>query len=200
MTRFSSRCRLYWGHVHCIKDRVRVDEEFLLMSHDLVHEFLAKKDTLLCNPFGDISVALWVKNVPDVTYFHDKRIFHDVRGHERYLFQDVNLCHNFLAINSAYKTEALRYWINVQNEIKANFDIVGVEPFDQVCNQSKSLDWRKFALGHRFEPVRCVRNPTWNLLGHIYLGRKGEKEKKKKIKMKIEAERRKRIEIGQAVK
>ncbi|KXJ22477.1 hypothetical protein AC249_AIPGENE2522 [Exaiptasia diaphana] len=191
---------LYWGHVHCIKDRVRVDEEFLLMSNDLVHEFLTKKDTLLCNPFGDISVALWVKNVPDVTYFHDQRVFHSVRGHERYLFEDRKLCHKFLAINSAYRTESLRYWINVQHETKTNFEIADVRPFDQVCNQSKSLDWRTFALGHRFEPVRCDRKPTWNLLGHIYLGRKGEEEKKKKIEMKIKEERRRRMELGQTGK
>ncbi|KAK3753105.1 hypothetical protein QZH41_020579 [Actinostola sp. cb2023] len=182
--------RLYWGHVHCTKDQVRVDEEFLLLSSDLVDEFLKVRESLLCNPFGDISVALWVNNVRDVTYFHDQRVYHEANSAHHELFAETSLCHKYLALNSAYKTESLRYWINVQHETTNNFDIVHVKPFVKVCNQSRYLKWREFALGHRFEPVRCVRKPTWNLLGHIYLGRKGEEAKKnRKMKMIYQQQR-----------
>jgi hypothetical protein len=167
---------LYWGYIHCQKEgQVRVDEEFLLLSADLVHEFLKEKESLLCNPFGDISVSLWVNNIQDVTFFHDERIYHEASLAQSRLFRDKLLCHNYLALNNAYRKETLQYWINVQTESKTNFKIPDVSQFEKVCNLSKHLDWSSFALGHRFEPVRCVRRPTWNLLGKMYLGHQGAK-------------------------
>ncbi|XP_031568749.1 beta-1,3-galactosyltransferase 6-like [Actinia tenebrosa] len=173
---YRSEKRLYWGYVHCEKEgQVRVDEEFLLLSADLVHEFLDKKDSLLCNPFGDISVSMWVNNVDDVTYFNDKRIYHEAGLAKSSLVDDVSLCHNYLALNSAYKKDTLLYWTKVQSESRTNFEIPKILPFEKTCNLAKHVDWKSFAIGHRFEPVRCMRKPTWKSLGKMYIGKQGAK-------------------------
>lgn len=168
--------RLYWGYVHCEKEgQVRVDEEFLLLSADLVHEFITKKEYLLCNPFGDISVAMWVNNVNHVTYFNDKRIYHEAGLAKSSLIEDSSLCHSYLALNSAYKKDTLLYWSNVQSEPSTNFEIPRIPPFEKTCNLTKHVDWKSFAMGHRFEPVRCMRRPVWNSLGKMYFGKQGAK-------------------------
>lgn len=158
-----------------------MDEEFLLLSADLVHEFLARKDSLLCNPFGDISVSIWVNHVGDVTYFNDKRIYHEAGLAKSSLTEDKNLCHNYLAINRAYKIDTILYWTNVKSEPKTNFEIPKIPPFEKTCNLSKHMDWKSFAAGHRFEPVRCMRKPIWNSLGKMYIGKQGAKAINKNV-------------------
>ena len=158
-----------------------MDEEFLLLSADLVYEFLDRKDSLLCNPLGDISVAMWVNNVDGVTYFNDKRIYHEAGLAKTSLVDDSSLCHHYLALNSAYKKDTLLYWTNVQSEPRRNFEIPIIPPFEKTCNLTKVVDWKSFAFEHRFEPVRCMRKPVWRSLGKMYIGKQGAKAIDKKV-------------------
>ena len=76
---FRPKKALYWGFVHCRPKIVRVDEAWLILTRDLIEEVLDKRNTtLLCSPYGDQAVALWMgESSKNVTYFMDnQRIIH----------------------------------------------------------------------------------------------------------------------------
>ena len=164
--------RLYWGHVHCaIEGLVRVDEGFLILSSDLVHEFMARKETLLCHPFGDQTVALWINDANNVTFFHDPRVYHEVTSLKPEFKVQKEICQTYLSLHGAYLHEMLTYWDIVLKENRTQFWIPSVEPLSDICPLSKRFDWRAMqGPPYGWEPKPCSLNPVWDI-GEMHRGR-----------------------------
>ncbi|KAK3748480.1 hypothetical protein QZH41_017558 [Actinostola sp. cb2023] len=164
---------LYWGHVHCYTEgQVRMDEGFLILSSDLVKEFVHKKDTLLCHPFGDQTVAIWMNNRTDVTRFHDPRVIHEVTAHNAQFRASKDICSMYLSLHGSYLHEHLIYWdIAVKNEQTEHW-VPSIQPFEEVCKLGTYFDWTKMGgPPYTWEPKPCSENPTWNTVYKMYLGR-----------------------------
>ena len=102
---------LWWGWVHCYRNHQRVDEGFMILSSDIIKEVLARENTtLLCHPFGDQAVAIWLNNrAKDTTYFMDNdRLMHSVSG--KYEHIRNGLCNQFLGLHQAYPESMFFYW------------------------------------------------------------------------------------------
>ncbi|XP_031574723.1 beta-1,3-galactosyltransferase 6-like isoform X2 [Actinia tenebrosa] len=164
--------RLYWGYVHCVAEgQVRVDEGFLILSSDLVKEFVSKKDSLLCHPYGDQAVAIWLNNRTDITRFHDPRVIHDVTAHNPQFKRANELCNTYLSLHGSYLHENLIYWDIVQKE-RPQVWLPSIQPFEEVCKFGTHFDWRKMGgYPYEWEPKPCSSNPTWNTGLKMHLGR-----------------------------
>lgn len=164
--------RLYWGYVHCeVEGLVRVDEGFLILSADLVLEFMSRKDKLLCHPFGDQTIAIWMNDVKNVIYFHDPRIFHDVTAHipEFKLLQEV--CGTYISLHGSYLHEMLIYWKSASKDNQSTYWVPSIQPISNLCPLSTRFDWR--VMGgppYGWEPKPCVLKPLWNI-GSMHRGR-----------------------------
>lgn len=169
---FRPQKRLYWGYVHCeVEGLVRVDEGFLILSADLIQEFMSRKDQLLCHPFGDQTIAIWMNDVKHVIYFHDPRIFHDVTAHipEFKLLQEV--CGTYISLHGSYLHEMLIYWKSASKDNQSTYWVPSIQPISNLCPLSTRFDWR--AMGgppYGWEPKPCVLKPLWNL-GSMHRGR-----------------------------
>ena len=166
--------RLYWGHIHCaVEGLVRVDEGFLMLSKDLVHEFLSNKSNLMCHPFGDQQIALWMNNVADGVYFHDPRVIHEITAQIVEFKHLPEICHTYLALHGTYLHEMLTYWEITQKEKRDDYWVPSIERYSDVCPLNRTFDWR--AIGgppYGWEPQPCALEPVWNIY-HIHRGRTG---------------------------
>ncbi|KAL9970379.1 hypothetical protein ACROYT_G022743 [Oculina patagonica] len=169
---FRPQKRLYWGYVHCeVEGLVRVDEGFLILSADLVLEFMSKKDDLLCHPFGDQTIAIWMNDVKNVIYFHDPRIFHDVTAHIPEFKSIREVCGTYISLHGSYLHEMLIYWNIASKGNHSTYWVPSIQPISNICPLSTRFDWR--AMGgppYGWEPKPCVLKPLWNL-GSMHRGR-----------------------------
>ncbi|XP_001633076.2 beta-1,3-galactosyltransferase 6 [Nematostella vectensis] len=166
--------RLYWGYIHCVTEgQVRVDEGFLLLSADLVNEFVGNKSSLLCHPFGDQAVAMWLNNRTDVTRFHDPRVVHTVTSTKPEFKKVKNLCGTYLALHGSYLHDNLIYWNNVKSNLDMDYWVPSIQPFHEVCKLSTFFDWRKMVGKlYRWEPKPCATNTVWDFGGYkMHIGR-----------------------------
>ena len=164
--------RLYWGHVHCaIEGLVRVDEGFLVLSSDLIHAFLAKKKELLCHPFGDQTVAIWMNDIKDVIFFHDPRVYHEVTSLKPEFKSQREICQTYLSLHGSYLHEMLTYWEIASKENATRFWVPSVQPLSHICPLSTYFDWRAMhGPPYGWEPKPCGLNPVWDL-GDMHRGR-----------------------------
>ena len=169
---FPHTFRLYWGYVHCeVEGLVRIDEGFLLLSEDLVLEFTRKRNKLLCHPFGDQTVAIWMNDVKNVIFFHDPRIFHDVSAKVPEFKSFDKMCLKYISLHGSYLHEMLLYWETSSKENHSTFWVPSIQPISNLCPLSTRFDWR--AMGgppYGYEPKPCVLKPLWDI-GSMHRGR-----------------------------
>ncbi|PFX18065.1 Beta-1,3-galactosyltransferase 6 [Stylophora pistillata] len=169
---FRPQKRLYWGYVHCeVEGLVRIDEGFLLLSGDLVLEFTSKRDKLLCHPFGDQTIAIWINDVQDVIFFHDPRIFHDVSAKVPEFKSLSKMCLKYISLHGSYLHEMLIYWETSSKENHSTYWVPSIQPISNLCPLSTHFDWR--AMGgppYGYEPKPCVLKPLWDI-GSMHRGR-----------------------------
>lgn len=169
---FRPQKRLYWGYVHCeVEGLVRIDEGFLLLSEDLVLEFTRKRNKLLCHPFGDQTVAIWMNDVKNVIFFHDPRIFHDVSAKVPEFKSFDKMCLKYISLHGSYLHEMLLYWETSSKENHSTFWVPSIQPISNLCPLSTRFDWR--AMGgppYGYEPKPCVLKPLWDI-GSMHRGR-----------------------------
>ena len=162
-----------WGWVHCRKKgNIYFDEAFIIITKDLIQSFLDRKNsTLLCQPYGDQSIGMWLNAISTLTKFEDKRLG-DLKPREKIKTRNGHeTCQSKLGIHKSYPEEMKLYWNISQHENKDIKPEVPPETFD--CKFPFGIDENKY--GARFAPKLCKDNPVWNF-GEYH---QGSQEKKK---------------------
>ena len=181
--RFRPKTALYWGFVHCKRKIVRVDEAWLVLSADLIQEILAKSNSsLLCHPYGDQAVAMWMNNsTKNITYFMDnKRIVHKSAGRDqRFFTKDV--CERFISLHGTYPSSMRRFWLVSHKLRRLNkhaivYSTPAIQPFHEQCKHSPIFDYTGFNLKYRFKPRPCSEKPRWTLISRRHGGREEDGE------------------------
>ena len=160
---------LVWGHFNCMIGITWVDEGFTILSQDIIHKFMSQnKSTMLCHPFGDQQIALWLMNIPTKLYFHDARLHHDPPASYFPKLKNVtNVCDSYLALHGTYP-EKMRYFGKNSNDSAK--DVHPIPNFSSYCG-TLLFDYRRFRGSYRYDPKPCIDNPSWNLQHKIYAGR-----------------------------
>ena len=104
---------LYWGWLHCDQEgMIRIDEGFMILTHDLLKEILDKRNTtLMCSMYGDQSVPLWMEDSRfRVTWYPDNtRIEHRAEGYLKGEYASPEVCDTYIAVHRAYPKYMHRY-------------------------------------------------------------------------------------------
>ena len=149
-----------------------MDEGFVIVSNDLVQEFLREQNnSLMCHPYGDQAMAMWINNIPGVTYFGDPRVHHSVSANDHILQYYTHLCGSFLALHGSYPVEIEKFWINHESLPRVKeYEIPGISyPCGQ---QNKTYSNKNFLAMYYAEPIPCKNLPRWNI-SESYVGRSG---------------------------
>ena len=177
---FRPKNGLYWGWVHCRKDVIRVDEGWMILSRDIVDESLSKVNTtLICHPFGDQTVALWLKETKlSITWFPDnRRIVHQATSFNEKKYMQPNFCRKYLAMHGAYTIQMLKYWIlsrdysNQQHQQTEKYFVPRIPEFTSFCKFNRTFDLNAFWPHVRFEGKLCKDNPSWSISNQKFIGR-----------------------------
>ena len=180
---------LYWGFVHCRPKIVRVDEAWLMLTRDLIEEVLEKRNsTLLCSPYGDQAVAIWMGNSSkNVTYFMDNhRIVHKSAGKDQKFFTK-DVCMKYLSLHGTYPKAMRQLWL-VASVFRQRtpgaiaYTVNKIEPFDRLCPHSPRFDYRGFIPEYQFKPEPCNEKPKWALSKKRHVGREETGERYSKYK------------------
>ena len=180
---FRPKKALYWGFVHCKAKIVRVDEAWLLLTSDLIEEFLQKRNSSLpCMPHADQAIAMWINNSSkNVTYFMDnQRIVHKSAGKDQKFFTK-DVCQRFLSLHGSYPRQMRQFWLvshvlGNRNNKNTDYNITAIQPFASLCQHSPQFDHRGFIPAFRFEPKPCSQNPKWSISDELHRGREDDGE------------------------
>ena len=152
---------------------IRVDEGFVIVSNDLAQQFLREQNkTLMCHPYGDQAMAMWINNIPGVTYFGDPRVHHAVAARDQILRNYKDICGKFLAIHGSYPVEIEKFWLRVLS--KGTMKNYPIPAITYPCGaMSRTFDYMSFYGMFNAEPKPCRNNPTWSI-AEFYKGRSGQ--------------------------
>ena len=140
------------------------------MSNDLAQTFLREQNrTLMCHPYGDQAMIMWINNIPGVTYFGDRRVHHDVANKDQILTDHGDICEQFMAIHGSYPVEIERFWKHELNtKTKTHYT---VPPVTYPCGtKDKTFNYRSFGGMYNAVPRPCREMPVW-AIGAFYGGR-----------------------------
>lgn len=177
---FRPKQALYWGFVHCKPKIVRVDEAWLILTHDLVEEILDKRNntTLLCSPYGDQAVALWMmESAKNITFFMDnERIIHKSAGKDQRFLLNRDVCMRYLSLHGSYPRSMRQFWLSShvlreRDPVSISYDINKIEPFAKLCRHPPVFDYKGFTPEYQFEPKPCSENPKWSVSKKPHVGR-----------------------------
>ena len=148
---------------------VAIDEGFIIMSSDLIKNFLSKiNTTLLCHPFGGQNIGIWLNGM-NVTRFGDnKRLFHlrfesKVKASKR-----TEICHTALGIHRSYPEEMRLYWRIYQKEDKnVSYEIPKIS---FPCRLPPGLNYKVMFKKYFAKPKLCRDNPIRDR-GEYFKGR-----------------------------
>ena len=152
---------------------IRVDEGFVIVSNDLAQQFLREQNkTLMCHAYADQAMAMWINNIPGVTYFGDPRVHHAVAARDHTLQYYDNICETFLAIHGSYPVEIEKFRLRALS--KGTMKKYPIPAITYPCgNMSKTFNYMSFRGMFNAKPIPCRNNPTWSIAG-FYKGRRGK--------------------------
>ena len=170
---------LYWGYTHCTDNVIRVDEGWMILSRDIIKEALSKlNSTLLCHPFGDQAVALWIKDSKlDIKWFPDNdRIVHHATAYKEKQYMFSELCHRYLAMHGSYQLQMLKYWIVTREHLKNTkrnkmHFMPAIPQFSSFCTKNRTFDLNAFYPHVRFPAKLCKDKPEWGVSKQKFVGR-----------------------------
>ncbi|XP_032236458.1 hydroxyproline O-galactosyltransferase GALT4 [Nematostella vectensis] len=171
---------LYWGWLHCNQGVVRIDEGFLIVDNEFVRELISRNTSLVCHPYGDIAVRIWVDQFQQdrmkISFFADNpRLVHQRSGlgdHDL----SADLCSKFMGIHQAYPSYMRAYWDLVKASWRnVTFPEVARQPYEVYCRWWQ-YDWRNMFPPYRHEPRPCWGpNSGWPELSKIKMHEGREK-------------------------
>ena len=155
---------------------VRIDEGWMILSADLVHEFLNNRDKLLCHKYADQAVAMWIYESmkrKKVAWFGDPRIYHHppVATINQFKLRK-ELCHTFLSLHGSYPIEMRVFQMIVEKERRTLGSIYSIPPVTDFCPfQRVNFNLHFFEMKYYTDPLPCKDNPVWTSAGEVFLGR-----------------------------
>lgn len=165
--------KLVWGSWHCDKPTaVFVDESFMLLTFDLVDLFMSfDEQTLLCHPFGDQQLALWLTNYSvKFTGFHDVRLHHNPPASKSTKLKTMrNICEVYLGLHGTYPNEMRTFWSVANDGPKKIPKLSSIYPF--FCRSRPHYKWDAMKEQYRFKPEYCAKNPRWTREREAWEGR-----------------------------
>ena len=141
----------------------------MIVSNDLAQTFLREQNkTLMCHPYGDQAMMMWINNIPGVTYFGDPRVHHALAKKE-HILQYEDICGNFLAIHGSYPVEIQLFWHRyLSKKTNTQYTIPSVT---YPCGaMDKTFNYKSFGGMYNAVPRPCRERPVWNI-GAFYAGR-----------------------------
>ena len=149
-----------------------IDEGFIIISNDVVQNFLSKVNTtLLCHPFGGQNIGIWLNDMPDVTTFGDnKRLFHLNYDSNEKAAKRKEICHTALGIHKSYPEKMRLYWKVFLKEDNVTYE---VPPVVFPCRIPRGINYKVFGKPYFAEPKLCKKNPIWKR-GEFWKGRQNE--------------------------
>ncbi|XP_078353628.1 uncharacterized protein LOC144638277 [Oculina patagonica] len=150
---------LLWGHFHCEAGITWIDEAFVIFTSDVIYKFLAQDEKkMLCHPFADQQIGLWMKNLTK-RYFHDPRLHRHPPASFMPKFKNMsNVCDSYLGVHGTY-VDQMRDFGRRDNDGE-KFAMATPE-FSTRCRTTR-FDHRVFGREFSFKPRPCIENPTWN--------------------------------------
>ena len=145
----------------------------MIVTRDLTEYFLSQLNTtLLCHPYADQAMGLWLNDFPNLQTFADnERIFHSHFDSKEKAVKRHEICNTTLAIHQSYPKEMKIYW-NVYLREKNETHNVPAIVFP--CNLPRHVNYTVFRGSMYFaKPILCKDNPVWNR-GERYIGRGGK--------------------------
>ena len=159
---------------HFIAGGIRVDEGFVIVSNDLIQHFIKEENkSLMCHPFGDQAMIMWINAIENVTYFGDPRVHHEVTADKPILEQYPEICSKFLALHGSYPAQIEQYWRRILVVRKRKYRVPRIT---YPCgNMNKTFEKNNFQGMYYADPIPCRDSPVWNI-GNMYVGRSGKTE------------------------
>ena len=151
---------------------VRVDEGFVIVSNDLVQIFIQEQNnSLMCHPFGDQAMAMWINDIENVTYFGDPRVHYGVTANDPVFEKHPELCKDFLALHGSYPIQIEQYWQKILLTPSKRYTVPEIS---YPCgDQDKKYNKTNFQGMYYADPIPCKDFPVWNK-GKAYVGRSGK--------------------------
>lgn len=138
----------------------------VILTADLIQEFLQDKDELLCHKFGDQAMAMWIyramKKRP-VTWFGDARVHHDPPASHVYEFtRREEICHTFISLHGSYPTEMRQFWEVTERERRRIGTEYVISPILDACPfRRDNFNWMIMSKRFRAIPRPCKEEPIW---------------------------------------
>ena len=170
--------RVVWGHWHCDKPTVVfVDESFILLSFDLIDLFFSWEDeTMLCHPFGDQQLAIWLKRASITEGFYDRRLHHHPPASKISTFKNMRgICNHYMGLHGTYPKDMRKFWSVADDGKKNVTEWISIYP--EACQFQPYLDWKDIRPPYRYQPKRCIDNPRWADRREMWGGRELERNR-----------------------
>ena len=144
----------------------------MIVSNDLIQHFLKEQnESLMCHPFGDQAMAMWINDIDNVTYFGDPRVHYEVSAYEPILELHSDICEDFLALHGSYPVQIEQYW---RRMLTTPWKRYLVPQLSYPCgDQDRKYNTTYFEGIYHAEPIPCKDSPFWNISG-VYVGRSGK--------------------------
>ena len=145
----------------------------MIVSNDLVQHFIEEEHkSLMCHPYGDQAMQMWINNIRDVTYFGDPRVSFGVSANEPILELHSDICKDFIALHGSYPIQIEQYW---QRLLTTSWKTYHVPAITYPCGeQDKTYIYKNFQGMYHAKPVACKYFPVWNI-SDFYVGRSGQR-------------------------
>ena len=151
-----------------------LDESFYLVSEDIAHSYLNRRDSLECFVWESQAIGYWIKNISNLTTFADNRRLLHIKGlgSKKDVAKRNEICQSVLAIHQSYPEMMRMYWSIY--EIESKTIPYKVPPISYNCKFPLAMDYKYFSVKSIWfsEPKLCKDNPIWNRDGE-YKGRQG---------------------------
>ena len=144
----------------------------MIVSNDLIQHFIKEETkSLMCHPYGDQAMAMWINDIENVTYFGDSRLHHNVSAGKPILRQYPDICSNFLALHGSYPLQIDQYWKRMLVTRRKKYPVAGITyPCEDM---DKTYNYKKFKRKYHAKPIPCRDSPVWNI-SEMHVGNSGK--------------------------
>lgn len=142
-----------------------------------------KNKTLLCHPYGDQAVAMWINTSnKNITYFMDNnRIVHKSAGRDPNYYR-MDVCDEYLSLHGTYPKAMRQLWLlshSMQNKYHTviKYKVPGIPGFSNLCKFPPIFEYDAFLPEYQFKPKLCHLKPKWRISKTRHGGREEDGER-----------------------
>ena len=141
------------------------------MSNDLIQHFIKEEyKSLMCHPYGDQAMMMWINDIENVIYFGDRRVTYS--DDKLNLEEHPDICAHFLAVHGSYPVRIEQYWQRTLVTPRKRYPVPNIT---YPCgDQDKRFNKTNFKGMYYADPIPCKDSPVWQI-GDMYVGRSGKR-------------------------